>query len=99
MLEFTENCVCQIQKEIHSAHWHHQQQATYYSCQDCQEVVTESLVFLSEDKKHDHYAVAHFANVANKHLQLVRYVDMEIHFTDGPKTNQSVVFVFTNIGV
>jgi hypothetical protein len=57
----------------------------YYSCQDCNEPVTESLIFISDDRLHDHHAVRAFTNEAIRHLQEVRHLQLGhiIQFTDG----------------
>ena len=38
-------------------------------CPGCEETTTESLVFISSDRKHDHHAVQHFTAMALTHLR------------------------------
>ena len=90
VLDFAENFTCTHQDEVQAAHWHHEQVTvhpivSYYGCQECQETVTESLVFVSDDKVHDHNAVFHFTKLAMEHLQLTRGLSLKtiIQWTDG----------------
>lgn len=92
VLGFGENYTCTQQDEVQSAHWHHEQATvhpivTYYWCphNGCNKLVTESMVFLSNDRKHDHHAVDFFVSVVNSHLQGNRKLELikEVHFTDG----------------
>lgn len=89
-MDYAENYTCLYQDEAQSAHWSHDQATlfsivAYYRCNDCREIVNESLVFVSDDKKHDCHAVHHFVTVANDHLTKSRNVTIEneIHFSDG----------------
>jgi hypothetical protein len=93
VLDFAENYACTLQDEAQSCHWHHEQVTVhpvvaYYKCDkpECKgAAVTESLVVISDDKKHDHHAVRHFVTTVNRFLQAQRSIDIahEVHFTDG----------------
>lgn len=90
VLDFAENFTCSFQDEVQAAHWYHEQVTvhpivTYHQCLQCQEVVTESLVFISPDRKHDYHAVHHFTTQAIQHLRHVRglQLDSVVQFTDG----------------
>lgn len=91
VLDFAENYTCNLQDEVQSCHWFHEQATVhpivcYYRCPHCPDgKVTESIVFISSDKKHDHHAVHHFLTQANNHLQETRRlkIDKQIQFSDG----------------
>ncbi|XP_070203171.1 uncharacterized protein [Littorina saxatilis] len=90
VLDFAENFNCTYQDEVQSAHWHHELATvhpivTYYAYAHCQECVTESLVFISDDKQHDHHAVHHFTTAAVEHLKSARSLDVDhiVQWTDG----------------
>ncbi|KAG1660000.1 hypothetical protein GQR58_022225 [Nymphon striatum] len=91
VLDFAENYACNLQDEAQSCHWNHGQCTvhpivTYYNCNICSNgIVTESLVCVSDDRKHDHHAVRKFVEVANTHLQDTRglSINHEVQFTDG----------------
>ena len=80
-----------FQNEVQAAHWCHDQvtvhpSVTYYPCQNaCGKVMTESLVFISSDLKHDFHAVHHFTGKALSHLRDVRglVIDRVLQWTDG----------------
>ena len=65
-----------LQQEVQAAHWFHDQvtihpSVTYYPCA-CGKMMTESLVFISSDLKHDYHAVHYFTTKALSHLRDVR---------------------------
>ena len=71
VLDFAENFTCTFQDEVQAAHWHHEQVTlrpivSYYQRpqDECEETVTESMVFISNDKNHDHHAVFQFTREA-----------------------------------
>ncbi|XP_070209732.1 uncharacterized protein [Littorina saxatilis] len=89
-MDFAENFSCTYQEEIQAAHWHYDQvtihpTVTYYKCPVCSDTTTESLVFISPDKKHDHYAVQAFTSKALTHLRETRRLDIShiVQWTDG----------------
>ncbi|WAR17869.1 hypothetical protein MAR_032463 [Mya arenaria] len=74
-MDFAENYTCVAQREVQSAHWSHNQvtvhpTVAYYRCQEegCEDIVTEHLIFVSDDKVHDAAAVQEFVKLANQHL-------------------------------
>ena len=88
--DFAENYSCFYQEEVQSAHWHYQQVSlhptvAYYKCKLCPDTVVESLVFISNDLKHDHHAVHRFNQITVKHLQEERGLDLKklIQWSDG----------------
>ena len=92
VLDFAENFTCTFQDEVQAAHWHHEQVTlhpivSYYQCpqDECEETVTESMVFISNDKNHDHHAVFQFTREALRHLTDVHQLPVEhvIQWTDG----------------
>ena len=73
VLDFAQNYACDHQDEVQAAHWTHNQVTvhpivTYYSCNNCEAIVTESLVCISDDLQHDHHAVYKFVQCAFSHL-------------------------------
>lgn len=73
--DFAENYRCSNQDEIQSAYYNYQQVTlfpvvSYYHCPapDCEEIVEESIVFVSPDLTHDSDAVRQFNNQINEHL-------------------------------
>ena len=89
IMDFAENFTCSFQDEVQAAHWHHEQvtvhpTVTYYACQLCPETVTESLVFVSDDRIHDFHAVFRFTQLAVDHLRTARGLEINniIQWTD-----------------
>ncbi|CAC5379954.1 unnamed protein product [Mytilus coruscus] len=73
-----------------TAHWSYDQVtlnpvASYCNChlEGCSDIVEESIVFISDDHKHDNNVVQHFFKTAVNHL-LAKGVEIEklIHFSD-----------------
>ncbi|XP_041372135.1 uncharacterized protein LOC121385498 [Gigantopelta aegis] len=90
VLDFAENFTCSNQDEVQAAHWYHEQVTvhpivTYYVCPFCEETISESLVFISDDRHHDFNAVFHFTKVAIDHLRNTRGLELDhiIQWTDG----------------
>ncbi|XP_076440515.1 uncharacterized protein LOC143279993 [Babylonia areolata] len=59
-LDFAENYLCKFQNEVQSAHWSYRQVTVHpcvlhYRCQKpgCSELVTQYIVYLSDDMRHD----------------------------------------------
>ena len=88
-MDFGENYTNLHQDEAQSAHWSHQQTVfsavAYHQCPHCEDSAHESLVFISDDFKHDTHAVQHFVNLATDHLRQTRglTIERQIHFSDG----------------
>jgi len=94
-MDFGENYSCHHQDEAQGAHWHHEQVTlhpvvAYYRCpsEGCDKTVHESLVFISDDHKHDYHAVQHFVVKSNQYLleTVGLEIQKEIHFSDGAPT-------------
>lgn len=88
-MDFAENYTCLYQDEAQSAHWSHNQVTlfsivAYYRCPTCKMSMTESLVFITEDRHHDSHAVYTFVGKANDHLKSKNIeVERQIHYSDG----------------
>jgi hypothetical protein len=85
VLDFAENFTCTFQNEVQSAHWNHETCTVhpivnYYHCEEnCEEVVSESVVFISDDLKHDHHAVHAFMSTNHELMKqrnpnIVKYI-------------------------
>ncbi|XP_071835504.1 uncharacterized protein [Apostichopus japonicus] len=90
-LDFAENYNCHYQDEAQSAHWSYNQATihpvvAYFNCpeESCDEVVHESLMFVSDDRTHDQHAVHHFVEIATEYLrrQGISFTK-QVHFSDG----------------
>lgn len=93
-MDFAENYTCRAQDEAQGAHWSNVQCTIHpvvatYNCpvDGCQQLVTDSIFFISDDIKHCQHAVHHYNALS------IRHVDDEgipigklIHFTDGAPT-------------
>ena len=60
--DFAENYLCRYQNEVHSAHWGYNQVTVhpcvlFYPCLACRSLVTDYLVFLSDDLTHGAHMV------------------------------------------
>ena len=75
-MDFAKNYACVAQQEIQSAHWGHGQISihptiAYYRCdkKDCDGIIREAIIFVSNDLTHDSHAVNCFVGITNKHLK------------------------------
>ncbi|XP_070207423.1 uncharacterized protein [Littorina saxatilis] len=71
--DFSENYLCKYQDEVQSAHWGYNQitvhpSVLYFPCH-CGNLVTEYLVFVSDDLQHDAHMVRDITNVIRDHLR------------------------------
>lgn len=89
-MDYAENYTSVYQDEAQSAHWSHEQVTlfsivAYFRCHTCNEVAHDSLVFVTDDKKHDSHAVQHFVLLGNQYLKGKHklIIEREIHFSDG----------------
>ena len=86
VLDFAQNYLCIYQDEIQAAHWDHDQVTIHpivcYYKGKCGHQVTEELVFLTADLKHDVHAVKAFENSAYKHLITKLDINQVIQFSD-----------------
>ena len=62
VMYFAEKYACQYQEEVQSAHWHHVQVtihpiSTYYVCSNCDGLVNDGHVLISNDLTHNYHAV------------------------------------------
>ena len=90
VLDFAENFSCLYQHEVKSAHWHHEQVTlhpvyTYYKCPNCEDCLTESIICVSDDNRHDYHAVLTFVKRTMDHLQQVRNLQVShvVQWSDG----------------
>ena len=104
ILDFAENFSCDFQDEISSAHWQHQQATVhptvcYYKCHGCDKNITESLVFILDDEKHDFHAVHTYSSIAHRHLSQIRGLDINryIQYTDGCSSQYKSKHAFMDI--
>ena len=105
-MDFSENYSCVDQSEVQSAHWGHNMvtihpTVAFYRCpeEDCEDIIQEALIFVSNDMVHDSNAVAKFVAVANEHLKQVRglTIQKEIQMTDGCAAQYKSKTPFTDI--
>ena len=72
--DYAQNILMKNQDEVQTKHWSHRQltvhpSIAFYLCPNCQKVlVRETIIHLTEDKKHDWKAVCHFQNLNLRHL-------------------------------
>ena len=90
VLDFSENFTCVFQRERQSAHRCKQQITLHpivslYKCLLHLMTVRESLVFLSDDTRHDHHIVEHFIEKVSDYWQNTRHVQISQHiqWSDG----------------
>ena len=86
--DFAENYACRYQDEIQSVHWGHEAATLHpivsnYQCPRCKEVMTHSLVMVTDDNSHDFHAVNQFTVIALEHLKKEVSFDKVIRFSDG----------------
>ncbi len=91
VMDFAENYSCNYQDEIQSAHWS-KEQATihpivaYFKCpiENCTQMAHESVVFISDDRKHDCHGVQHYVQKATEYFMAKGIgLKKQIHFSDG----------------
>ena len=95
-MDFAENFTCRPQDAPQGCHWTNTQVTIHpvvasYSCKECPrdeaKVVTDSIVFISSDLKHDYHAVQHFIG---KSVELLMAEELNfnriISFSDGAPT-------------
>ncbi|XP_062621147.1 uncharacterized protein LOC134282769 [Saccostrea cucullata] len=107
-LDFAENYCCRHQDEAQSAHWTYEQVTihpvvAYYKCteENCNENVRESVVFISEDHKHDYHLVQHFIAKTNEYLiqGVGLNIEKEIQFSDGAPTQYKSKYNFVDMSM
>ena len=105
-IDFAENYSCKSQTEVQSAHWGHNQvtihpTCAYYQCQEgnCENTVTEHIIFVSDDKTHDPAAVMKFIEVTNTNLQQKRGLSIhrQIQMRDGCVSQYKSKVPFTDV--
>ncbi|CAC5406241.1 unnamed protein product [Mytilus coruscus] len=104
-LDFAENYICRHQDEAQSAHWTYEQVTihplvTYYQCQEenCHQTVRESLVFISQDHKHDYHMVHHCIVKANTYLlEHLDEIRKQVQFSDGAPTQYKSKYNFVDM--
>ena len=84
--DFSENYLCKYQDEVQSAHWGYNQviihpSVLYYPCH-CGDLITEYLVFLSDDIQHGAHIVRNITSSIKNNLQQ-KGVDNLIMWSDG----------------
>ena len=89
-MNFAENYDIRSQDEEQSAHWSNIQATIHpvvasYHCPepDCSEIVTDTMMMISDDQKHCPHAVQHFNKTAINHLQNKGItINKLIHYSD-----------------
>ena len=92
--DFAENYTCRPQDAPQGCHWNNTQCIIHpvvanYNCSipNCSEVITDSIIFISDDLTHDHHAVHHFVSSS---VLLLKKEGVEFHrlfqFSDGAPT-------------
>lgn len=90
--DFAENYTCFIQDEAQSAYWTRNQATVhpvvnFYHCETegCDDLVCESIVFISSDRKHDYNAVHTYMDLVTSHLHQKRNISIKkmVRFSDG----------------
>ncbi|PIK36573.1 hypothetical protein BSL78_26595 [Apostichopus japonicus] len=77
ILDFAENYKCAYQREVQSAYYSQDSVTVhpivnYYRCPQCDQLVTESCIMISNDLTHDYHLVNAFQQVVCQHLTLAR---------------------------
>ena len=88
VLDFSENYRCASQDEAQSAYWNYQQVTIHpmvftYNCSCQKELITESVIIVSNDLNHDAAAVQAFTKSALEHISTRGDFNRLIEFTDG----------------
>ena len=90
--DFAENFKCHFQDEAQGAHWVYAQVTLHtsvasYRCtfQNCTQMTSEAIIFVSDDNKHDCHAVHHFNCIMMQHLKEQQAIPVQkvMHFSDG----------------
>lgn len=91
-MDFAENYTCIMQNEVQSGRWGHNQvtvhpTVAYYRCpkEECDKIVQEALIFVTDDMTHDANAVNEFVKLTNQHLKDKRGLQIhhQVQLTDG----------------
>lgn len=75
VIDFSENYLCKHQDEVQAAHWGYNQVTVhpvviYYACDSCEnQLVTEYMIYLSDDLNHDAHIVTLMLQEVQEHLQ------------------------------
>ena len=90
IMDFAENFRTMFQNEVASAHWCYQQvtihpSVCFYRCvfPNCDRLITESVVTISDDMQHDSDAVTVFTASTLDHLSTKTTLNEIVEFTDG----------------
>ncbi|KAK7484163.1 hypothetical protein BaRGS_00024533, partial [Batillaria attramentaria] len=86
--DFAENHLCRWQDEVHSAHWGYSQVTVhptvlYYACQNCNGLVTDYLVFLSDDLNHDAHMAHTIIMASREHVLVETGIEQVVVWSDG----------------
>ena len=103
VLDFGQNYLCLHQDEPQELHWDGHAQVTihpivcFYRCGTCNEPVRNELVMLSDDLKHDAFAVTTFEKIAVDALKLHTKFDLVVEFDDGASSQYKSFRSFEDI--
>ncbi|XP_003723310.2 uncharacterized protein LOC100891453 [Strongylocentrotus purpuratus] len=103
-MDFGENYTCKAQDAPQGYHWNNTQCTIHpavasYNCPDpnCTKIVSDSIIFISNDLKHDQHAVQHFTKKATELLKGDNItVNRLIMFSDGAPTQYKSKINFTD---
>ena len=101
--DFAENYRCVFSQEIQSAFYNYSQatlftQVSVFHCVQCNKVCEESCVFVSDDLKHDSYAVETFQKKYEEHLlKSERNFEHQVIASDGAAAHFKARYPFMNL--
>ena len=97
-VDFSENASITTQNEVQSAHWAHGSATLFTAHAWVSDGVTESMVFISDDRNHTKYSVFVFMQRIFNHLkQKYDCIEQLDVFTDGASSQFKQRFLFSNL--
>ena len=97
-VDFSENTSITTQNEVQSAHWAHGSATLFTAHAWVSDGVTESMVFISDDRNHTKYSVFVFMQRIFNHLkQKYDCIEQLDVFTDGASSQFKQRFLFSNL--
>ena len=97
-VDFSENASIASQNEVQSAHWSHGSATLFTAHAWVSESVTESMVYISDDRNHTKYSVYVFIQrIINRLKQKYPTIEQLDVFTDGASSQFKQRFLFSNL--